>query len=78
MPQCFGDGKCITKGGYGYHNGYQKLYRCRYNCKLMPCFYCREISDPYWVLEKNAGMCIGCQKLKHNEKMMNKIFQFRP
>ena len=77
MPKCFGDGRCIITGGYGYHNGYYKPYRCRYNCKLIKCLNCHQPSAPLWILEKNAGKCDKCLKLNHNEYIMKKIFSVK-
>ncbi len=75
MSQCFGDGKCIHRKGHGYYNGYSKLYRCSYNCKLVKCFKCCEQSDPLWVLEINAGLCEKCLIKRRGNRIMDKIFK---
>lgn len=71
MVRCFGNGKCIHKRKYGYY----KPYKCAYNCKLLACFYCKKVFLPQWILENNNGRCHTCVKIRHNERMMEKVFK---
>ncbi len=74
MSKCFGNGKCIMKRKYGYH-GYYKPYKCSYNCKLVPCYYCKKTMMPKYFLEDNNGYCTECMRIKYNGKIMDKLFK---
>lgn len=71
MARCFGNGKCIKKRDHGYY----KPFKCPYNCKLVPCFFCKKNPMPLWMLEDNGGRCPHCVRIRHNEVMMQKVFQ---
>ena len=70
MPRCFGNGNCIKKRT----NGYYKPFKCPYNCKLVACYNCKNVTAPLWLLQQGAGSCSECLKLKFNDKMMQKLF----
>lgn len=69
MHNCYGDGHCIKWRS----NGYFKPFKCPYNCKLVFCQQCRITKMPQYILEKK-GWCEDCQKIRYNEKIMNKVF----
>lgn len=70
MKQCFGEGKCIKKREYGYY----RPFKCPYNCKVKLCPTCNKHHEPQWILENNSGQCAHCLRIKHNERMMSKVF----
>ncbi|XWV25904.1 hypothetical protein QJ857_gp1177 [Tupanvirus soda lake] len=71
MTNCFGNGKCIKKR----QNGYYKPFKCPYNCKLVACYHCKKSMIPLWILEHGAGFCSECLRIRHNERMMQKVFK---
>lgn len=68
MVYCFGDGKCIQHG----ENGYFKPFKCKYHCKLIPCYSYGTTKMPKWMLLKKSR-CADCQKMLYNGMMMKVI-----
>lgn len=72
---CFGDGRCIRRNANSqYYGGFYKPFKCPHNCKLVKCYSCNITQMPKWMLVNNAGKCAECLKIRHNAKMMQKLF----
>ncbi len=74
--KCYGNGQCIKKRNNNCSGtkDYYKPYKCSYGCKLVMCNYCKKSMHPLWVLEKGAGRCSECLRIRYNEMQMHKLF----
>lgn len=75
---CFGDGRCIRSRKYYSSDTPSKFYKpfkCPHNCKLVKCYHCDQTFYPEWILKKKNGYCPSCLRIRHNGKMMDKLFE---